>query len=197
MPTPFDMLSQAQKDAFYGRVQQLGFDLTALAGGHLVTSGNGVRINGADREFVDHVKYKTLTSVDEIKRLLGVPDSTFKSSASDQHIRYVQPPKYADNKQMTLLALTQAERGDLETAAYAYLFGDSSKVTGWKNVINRLLLPRELSFVAYESITVKPGKPLILTNPSYTFGTVIIEQGGQIIVQSESKMDAQLLIKQS
>jgi len=197
MPTPFDMLSQAQKDAFYARVQQLGFDPTALAGSHLVTSGNGVRVTGAERAFAHHVKYKTLTSVDEIKRLLGVPDSAFKGSTSDQHVRYVPPPKYADNKQMTLLALTQAERNDLEAAAYAYLFGDSSKVAGWKDVINRLLLPRELSFVAYECITVKPGMPLILTNPSYTFGTVIIEQGGEIIVQSESKMDAQLLIKQS
>jgi hypothetical protein len=197
MPTPFDRLSPAQKDAFYARVQQLGFDPGALAGSNLVTGGSGVRINGAAREFANHVKYKTMTSVDEIKRLLGVPDSAFTSGASDQHIRYSPPPGHADNRQMTFLALTQPERNDLESAAYAYLFGDSTKVAGWRDVINRLLLPRELSFVAYESVTVKPGSPLYITHPSNTFGTIIIEQGGEIIVEADSNMDVQLLVKET
>jgi len=195
MPTHFDQLSQAHKDAFNDRVQQLGFDPKVIAGSHLVTSGGGMRIHGAAAEFASHVVYKTISSVDEVKRLLGVPDAAFKKGTPDHHLKYLPTPAHAANPGMTLMALTEPERNDLESAAYAYLFGDSTKVAGWRDSIDRLLLPRELSFVAVEKVTVKPGSPLYISNPSYTFGVVEIEPGGTIIVQADSAVSIQLLVK--
>jgi hypothetical protein len=195
MPTRFDGLPQAQKDAFNQRVQQLGFDPKVIAGSHVTTSGGGCRIHGATTEFGNYVKYKTMSSVDEVKRLLGVPDAAFKKGTSDHHLKYPPVPAYATKTGMSLMGLTEPERNDLEAAAYAYLFGDSSKVAGWRDVIDRLLLPRELSFVAVETVVVTPGSPLYITNPSYTFATVEIKPGGQIIVESDSSVDVQLLVK--
>ena len=196
MPSPFDALSKTQKDAFNSRVQQLGFDPKAIAGSHIVTKGSGLEIHGSVPEFASNVKYKTFTSIGEVKRLLGVPDATFKNGTSDSHIKYLPVPSYAAKSDVTLAGLTEEERNDLENATYAYLFGDSDKVKGWTDTINRLMLPRELSFVAAESVTVTPSSPLYITNPSYTFGTVTIEPGGQIIVKSDSAVNVQVLIKQ-
>lgn len=191
----FDTLSSEQKDLFYERVAQLGFDPAALRGSNILTGGTGLRISGAANAFANYVRYKTLTSIDEVKRLIGIPDSTFERGASDAHIKYVPPPRYGDSTSVTFLALTQAEKDELENAAYAYLFGNSTKVAAWRGPINRLLLPRELSFVAVENVVVKPGSPLYLTNPSYTFGAVTIEQGGQIIVQADTSVNAKLVAK--
>ena len=195
MPSPFDTLSTAQKDAFNSRVQQLGFDPKAIAGSHIVTKGAALEIHGSVPEFANHVKYKTFSSISEVKRMLGVPDAAFKAGTSDGHIKYPEPPAYASKADVTLAGLSEEERNDLEAATYAHLFGDSSKVDGWTDTINRLMLPRELSFVAAESVTVTPSSPLIITNPSYTFGTVTIEPGGQIIVKSDSAVNVQVLIK--
>jgi hypothetical protein len=197
MPSRFDTLTQAQKDAFNDRVQQLGFDPKAIAGSHIVTGGGGLRIHGAAAEFANHVKYKTISSIDELKRLLGVPDAAFKKGTPEHHLKYLPPPTYSAKPAVTLLALTEPERNDLEAATYAYLFGDSSKVAAWRDTIDRLLLPREVSFVAVENVTVTPSNPLIIRNPSYTFGTVTIEPGGEIIVESDSSVHAQLLVKES
>jgi hypothetical protein len=188
----FDTLSTEQKNAFNERVAQLGFDPASLRNTSIVTGGSGLSISGADRQFANHVRYKTFSSVDDVKRVLGVPDSAFERGTSDQHIKYLPAPRFAAR---STLALTRAEQDDLENATYAYLFGNSQKVQAWREPINLLLLPRELSFVAAENVTVKPGAPLYLKNSSYTFGTVTIEQGGQIVVQADTSLNAQLIVK--
>jgi hypothetical protein len=191
----FDTLSDEQKNAFRERVAQLGFDPESLRDTSIVTSGSGLSISGADREFAKYVRYKTFSSIDDVKHVVGVPDGAFQRGTSDQHIKYLPAPRHADSTEVTYLALTQQEQDDLENATYAYLFGNSQKVQRWRDSINRLLLPRELSFVAAENLTVKPGAPFKITNPSYTFGTVTIEQGGQIVVQADSTLNAQLIVK--
>ena len=197
MPSPFDTLSQEQKDAFNSRLKQQGFDPTALAGGHILTSGDGCRIHDADPQYAKYVKYKTISSIDEVKQVLGVPNAAFAKSGSDDHLKskYLPPPPYAGKSDVTLSALTPEEENDLDEVTYAYLFGNSDKVAGWADVINRLKLPRELGFVAAESVTVKPGSPLYITYPSYTFGVMTIEPGGQVIVQSDSSVSIQRLVK--
>lgn len=191
----FDTLSSEQKHAFEERVAQLGFDPASLRGTHIVTGGDGLSISGADRQFANHVRYKTFSSVDEVKRVLGVSDTAFESGTADGHIKYLPAPRYAEGAQVTYLGLTRQEQDDLENATYAYLFGNSQKMQGWRDPINRLLLPRELSFVAAENVTVKPNAPLYLKNSSYTFGTVTIEQGGQVVVQADTSLNAQLIVK--
>jgi hypothetical protein len=191
----FDTLSQAQQDAFQQRVEMLGFNLNALPKAPIVTAEGGLRFSGAAAEFAPHVKYKTVSSVDEVKRLVGMPDSAFDKGTQDHHLRYLAPPPFAASREVTYLALSPPERGDLEAAAYAYVFGDSRKVAGWRDAIDRLLLPRELSFVAALDVVVTPQKPLYIVNPSYTFGTVTIEPGGAIIVQADSSVNVQLLVK--
>ncbi len=197
MPSAFDTLSQAQKDAFNSRVKMLGFDPGSLADSDIVTGGGGCHIHGAVPEYAKNVKYKTVSSIDEAKKLLGVPDESFKRGTSDDHLKYPPLPAYAGKPDLTLSALTHEEETDLEDAAHAYLFGHSGKVAGWADTINRLLLPRELSLVAAQSVTVTPGNPLYIRDPSYTFGVVTIEPGGQIIVQADSSVNVQLLVKKS
>lgn len=185
MPS-FDSLTQEQQDAFLDRVQQLGFG-PEIAETSIVT--------GDAHEFAANLRYKTISSVDELKRLVGIPDSSFEAGASDDHLTYPPVPRYAA-RWSTYLALSMPEREELERAAYAYLFGDSSKVAGWKDVIERLLLPREISFMAAGNVTVTPDHPLRITHPSNTFGVVTIEPGGTIIVETDSTMNVQLLVKE-
>lgn len=135
-----------------------------------------------------------VASIAELKRLSGVPND-----GKDDHIDY---------QEITLLksGLTakNLKREDLDNdsmqliqkAASAYILGNSEKVKDYEDLINAAMFPGNAVVFTAENLYVKSGQTVVLGgsgNPEiYNFGTITVEQGGQIQVIGNVQLTCQI-----
>lgn len=137
-----------------------------------------------------------VNSIAELKAIGGIADSHFET-AGDKHVNYPEGQLKTD----LTAAISRARADDcaleslihpdddeiIDRAMMAYVYGDSSKVKGFEEVINALKFPAQILVTVGEDITVTKDTPLIIGKDSpyvqggkAVFGTVTVEQGGQI-----------------
>lgn len=137
-----------------------------------------------------------VNSVAELKAIGGVADIHFKASG-DKHVNYPDGQlktdvpaaisrARADNCALESLIHPDDEKV-IDQAMIAYVHGDSSKVKNFEEVINALRFPTQILVTTGEDITVTKANPLIIGKDSpyvsggkAVFGTVTVEEGGQI-----------------
>ncbi|MCQ0090813.1 hypothetical protein FGD77_03390 [Roseovarius sp. M141] len=141
-------------------------------------------------------KLVEVNSIAELKAIGGIADSHFKT-AGDKHINYPEAqlktdvPEAIGRARADSCALESLIHPDDEAtinqAMMAYVHGDSSKVKGFEDVINALKFPTQILVTVGEDITVTKDNPLIIGQDSphvdggkAVFGTVTVEEGGQI-----------------
>jgi len=130
-----------------------------------------------------------IPDIDTLKRIGGIPDARFQSAGWEDSL----PKPLAATPGM--LAAAQPHSKDICAALYAYVYGDSSKVTDYRDSLNRLRFPMKVAVFAAENVVVTRENPLIIEdaeghdNPvSLVFGKVTIMPGGQIIWKTTGKL---------
>jgi|GEM_PF-1613010 hypothetical protein len=163
-------------------------------------SGNGVVLSSNVNE--SHYApsgWVMATSIKDLKDKLGVKDDEIDAGTkSDHHINYPPEPSstllklHKDSPdgcsfERNLHENYKQDAHHLANATLAYVMGHSQKVKKYEDAINKVSFPKPMTIPVFaaENVTVSPGNPLILKSEDnkpivVNFGTVTVEQGGEI-----------------
>jgi hypothetical protein len=192
-------LTPAQQQAFEDRLKELGIDSS-----HVVASlntgdtpGPTYLSNDPAHDSAIEPQALTINNVDDLKRLGGIADSEYDSGQMDHH--QPVPPEWPQEKNEHALAdLEPHERANLRQAFTSYVYGHSARVASYATAINNNFFPLDAAVYAVLDVTVTPQQPLIISgnNAGANFGTVTIEPGGQIIVETDATLTCQQMVMQ-
>jgi hypothetical protein len=208
MPAKFDALSEQQKADFWARVKKWGLT-PADVHPELDTREIGPQtfISGSDPG--SHVKTKpfTITSVEHMKSLVGIPDESFASGKMrDRTVNY---PQALPDHRTQLLAqapnlcwlkdrLTEDEHEDVRNSWLAYLVGNSQKISApMVDMINAVHFPALGAVAAVQNINVAPGTTHTFGTPgdkvmqTIVIGVLTIQPGGSIAFASPCALEIQ------
>lgn len=211
MAKAFAGLNDDHMARFNAKMERLGLNPDALTHeGELVTGATpGPTVLSGDPD-QSHLP-PTLVRVNDVahlKALSGLPDEHYVSrKLSDRTVEYPAP---LDERRAQIVAesrnqcdleyrLNDDELRDVRRAARAYVMGHSEKVKSHEPVINAMLFPTQLAVFAGESIVVTKDKPLIITGDhpvSLNYGSITVEDGGQIIIQVTAEITSQVFTQQ-
>ena len=206
MADEFDALSDDQKQAFRGRMAAMGLAPDTLSHqGTLVTGATpGPTILSGDPA-ESHVPptLVTVNSIAELKALHGIPDEHYTvKGVADVAVDY---PDELPQHRMKLTdtapdicalrdSLKEDERDQIVKAAKAYVLGNSEKVAAYEPLINAAMFPMQVAVICIPAIVVSSGSPLVITGSkpvSACYGTITVEPGGQIIIETQTNLTAQ------
>lgn len=206
MPKTFNDLTPDQQAAFWADVKRWGLEESDVpAESNTGLLGSNASISSLPDSNVQ-TKPFTLTSVEHMKEMVGIPDELFASGKMrDRMVSYPedlpadrmqlvgQAPNYCALKD----SLTEAEHDVVTQAWLAYLVGDSRKISpGMVSLINAVHFPAIVAVAAVQNITVA-------ANTVYTFGSpgaamqvipigiLTIEEGGSIAFASPCTLQCQ------
>jgi hypothetical protein len=200
MPSKFDDLSEQQKADFWATVNKWGLT-PADVHPEIDTSQIGPQsfISGSDPGSQVKTKPFTITSVQHMKSLVGIPDESFTSGRMrDRTVNY--PQALPDHRTQLLVQapnncwlkdrLTEDELEDVSNSWLAYLVGNSKKISApMVDMINAVHFPVVGAVAAIEKLNVasgttytfgKPGDPM----QTIVIGILTIEPGGAIAFAS-------------
>ncbi|MCG7409289.1 hypothetical protein MH117_17870 [Paenibacillus sp. ACRRX] len=144
--------------------------------------------------------YVTINSVDEFKEFGGNPDHLYTSGVMQEH-HNVADDWPAAKTSLAYSELSPHEKAAICHAYTAYIYGNSQKVQSYRDVIQKHYFPAQLAVLAAEDVVVKSGDQLILSGDgdapiTYSFNTITVEAGGQIINTGQATLLANVLTQQ-
>jgi hypothetical protein len=193
-------LTEEQQKKFEKRLKELGLNPS-----HVVpelrtgaTPGPTYLSNNPDIESAIPPQILTFTSLDEVKRLGGIPNGDYTSGRIEEHHKALPPWPEVKNNLMPE-DLTAEENRNIAGALLRYVYGNSEKFKSYKTIIEKHVFPLEIAAFAVENVIVDPEHPLILTGSihTYVFGIVTIKPGGQIICEVDADMTCQKMISEN
>lgn len=138
-------------------------------------------------------------NLNQFKVWIGMPNSLFEeevfSFTKELPSNSCIPESFADKSSFSL-----AEEKDIQRASYAYLFGNSKLVDGYKEIIEKFYAPFEVAVCAIEKIVIESGGSLIIqgSRPALLILRELeILQGGNIKIYAPTNMTVQKLYKLS
>ncbi|CAH1195778.1 hypothetical protein PAECIP111893_00756 [Paenibacillus plantiphilus] len=154
-----------------------------------------------DHDSVIKPTYVTIQNIDEFKQFGGNPDEVYHNNLMAEH----HAPLAACDAALTSLPysdLSVTQKSDLCQAYQTYIYGNSQNVQSYKDALQKHFFPAQLAVFAAQDVVVTKDNPLILSGngdqpASFSFGTVTIQPGGQIINQANATLLADNLIQQT
>jgi hypothetical protein len=206
MPKTFNDLTPEQQAAFWADVKRWGLEESDVqAESNTGELGSNASISSLPDSNVK-TKPFTLTSVEQMKEMVGIPDELFASGKMRDRLVSYPEDLPADRLQLVAQApnfcalkdsLTDDEHDVISQAWLAYLVGDSRKISpAMVSMINAVHFPAVVAVAAVQNITVTPGQV-------YTFGSLgaamqvipigilNIEAGGSIAFASPCTLQCQ------
>jgi hypothetical protein len=82
--------------------------------------------------------------------------------------------------------MTDEEKGLAQSAAEAYMMGNSKKLAAWEPLLNAMFFPSQMTVFAGGDIVVAANSQLVIDaqNPTLTATSITVEYTGQIVVQT-------------
>jgi len=208
MPGNLASLSSAQRANFEAAQTRLRLRPDQLAHtGLLKTSDFGGKIVLTTQPGQSHIEPVIVPfhSLAELKQMVGVPDEHYTAGTySDRHIEYpppVTPQRLAflqDSKNICDLRthLTDDEHANLETAARAFVLGNSAKVAAYAPLLDAHYAPSTLAVFAGDALHVEAGQTVEIKSPdgkpvALNFAAIQVDAGGQIRVLCQASITAQ------
>jgi hypothetical protein len=190
-------LNAEHQSNFNNRLKELGMDPS-----HVVpelrtgdTPGPTYLSNHPDFESAIPPRSLTIDTVDDLKRLAGVPDADYEAGLMETHHEPLEAwPQEKNAHAREDLSVEENER--VRQALITHVYGHSETVASYRDVLNNHFFPMEGAVFAVLDVTVDPGHPLVLkgNNHAYDFGTVTIKKGGQIIFETDATMTCQRMV---
>lgn len=195
MANSFSSLPPDQVNNFNIHLKTLGLDPSAVHA--TLTTANGPLVLSSDegRSRVRGTRV-AVNDLDELKRLAGIPDEAFDRGRTEVQRSLAAPPDVS-RARLSRAELDDQERQQLREGLLAYVFGRSTRVAAYKPAVEAHFFPLQVTLFAAQDVTVTPGNPLIITGQQpvgVNFGTVTVERGGQIIVETDATITIQSLV---
>lgn len=192
-------LTEEQQRNFDNRLKELGLNQSHVVAELRTGATPGPTYLSSHPDFESAIPPQILTfnSLDDVKRLGGIPDEQYDNALMEEH--YELPPAWPEEKNDLASEELQAEENrNIRQAFIAYVYGHSDRVKSYKNIIEKHFFPMEVAAFAVLDVVVDPDHPLILKGPNqtYNFGTVTIKPGGQIICEADVNMVVQNMVKE-
>lgn len=193
----FSDLSADQQEAFRARLALAGIDprsVPALIGpdthaGQLVASMN-------PRESTFKAHPLVVDDVERLKGLVGVPDADYEAGLMVDH--HPVPDPWPETRDITREELTREERHQVHQAHLNYLFGNSARVSSYRQMINSVEYPRTIPVYAAQDVVItKENSPFRIADPEsgHVYGVVTIYAGGSIQFEGHADFNCQQLVK--
>ncbi|MEO7269435.1 MAG: hypothetical protein ABIW49_09565 [Knoellia sp.] len=194
---PLSDLTDSQQAAFRARLAQAGIepaDVVALVG---PDTHPGQLIASPDPE-VSTIRphLMTVEDVGKLKELAGIPDSHYTSGLMEEHHRI--PDEWpGERSQLTRKEASAEELAEIHHAHLVWLYGNSSRVESYRDVINAMDYPKVIPvFAAEELVITTANSPYVITAESgHIYGVVTIYAGGSIKFEGNVDFHCQKMIK--
>jgi len=168
-----------------------------------ITTANGPTYISAHPEHNSVIQptFVTVPSIDDFKEFGGNADELYATNQLDVHHAPLGEWD-ASRTEVPYSELTPQEKADLCHAYKTYIYGHSQTVQSYKDALQKHYFPTQLAVLAAQDVVVTPGNPLILAGngdqpASFSFGTITIEPGGQIINQANATLLVDNLVQQT
>ena len=184
-------LSQEQQQNFSAFNQRLGFESAAPSTFPLEAKNGRLLLSKDPSKSSVPPKMISVKNIDELKDLINALDP-----GSDEHVDYLPSLNLAQVKSKS--ELHKDQRLQLKKTALSYVVGNPDKVgNDNKELINKMSFPLTLAAFATENYTVKSGEVLTLSDGTVNnFGTLTVEEGGQVESDGTAYLTCQNLIQQ-
>ncbi|NRN27203.1 hypothetical protein [Photorhabdus heterorhabditis] len=133
----------------------------------------------------------TVQTIQELKRLGGVPDSDYGPGGMEPH--HPLPEPYSAER----LANVTGNHADLCKAFSAYIYGDSALVKDYEDILNAKRFPLKVALYGGDSIIISADKPLIIQSRDnhgeplvLVYEQITVEPGGKIIYRTNGAVQA-------
>ncbi|EQC00979.1 hypothetical protein [Photorhabdus temperata] len=140
----------------------------------------------------------TVQTIQELKKLGGVPDSDYGPGKMEPH--HPLPEPFSAER----LANAPGNHIDLCKAFRAYIYGNSALVKDYEDIINAKRFPMKVALYSGDSITVAASNPLIVQSQDghgepvvLVYKQITIEPGGQIIYRTNGTVQTNIIAKVS
>lgn len=194
---PLSDLTDSQRAAFRARLAQAGIepaDVVPLVGpdthpGQLVASPD-------PEASTIRPHMLTVEDVDTLKQLAGIPDSHYASGLMEEHHRI--PEEWpSERRQLTRAQASAEELAEIHHAHLVWLYGNSSRVDSYRDVINAMDYPKLIPvFAAEELVITAANSPYVITAESgHIYGLVSIYAGGSIKFEGNVDFHCQKMVK--
>ncbi len=198
-------LSEVQKASFRAAITRLGLSADHLTHDDTLVTGPGpTHLSGDPKESKLTPTLIPVRSIAEIKKLGGIPDESYTSGKlSDRAIHY--PAEFPQSRHHLVRSaanvcdlqdqLSPEEHAAINSAAAAYVQGNSQKVKSYEPILNALFFPAHVAAFVGDSITVTAGNPLIIGGSVpvvLNYAKVTVDPGGQIICNVQTTWNVQV-----
>ena len=168
-------LSKEQQTDFDSYNEKLGFSKEVVSQFPSSSKAGAVVLSADPAKSSVPPKVITVNNLDELKELIGMPETDTHSFMDHSFIRELLEKKNDGD-------LTKDDRHNVKLGATSYILGNSSGLKGTAmTTIYKAMFPMTLAAFTAENFTVTPENPLVLGDGTVNnFGTVTVEEGGQI-----------------
>jgi hypothetical protein len=196
---PLSDLMPEQQKAFHDRLKELQMDPSRVLAKIAPETHSGPIVLSADpTESSVEPHIVTVTSLDEVKRLAGNPDSDFENGVLAEH-HEIQPPWPAALTGRAASELTAEQNRQIHAAEIAYIYGNSKHHQSYKAIIEQHKYPADFAVFAAEDVCLDASNsPLIIKSESaHNYGTLTICEGGSIKFEANAVLTVQKMVKLS
>lgn len=192
-----ESLSPEQQEAFKDRLKELRMDPAKVLSEISPDTHQGPIVLSIDPDR-SHVPphHVTVDSIDEVKRIAGNPDADFESGKMQEH-HQIPPDCPSEILAADPGTLNADQNAMVDLAERAYIYGNSARVTSWREAIDRHRFPVTFAVFAAESVCLdSSNSPLIIDSHSaHNFGTLKVCKGGWIQVAENGTMTIQNFVR--
>jgi len=194
---PLSDLTPEQQKNFNDRLKELQMDPSKVLRKITPQTHPGPIVLSADpaeSSIAPHIV--TMTSLDEVKRLAGNPDSAFENGTMLEHHAIQQPwPAELNGKAPTELKAEHNRR--IHAAEMAYIYGNSKHHASYKTIIEQHKYPADFAVFAAEDLCLDAtNSPFIIKSDSaHNYGTITICEGGSMKFEANATLTVQKMVR--
>ncbi len=138
-------------------------------------------------------------SLDELKELAGVADEQYNSGKQQRHMHEDLPSWDSSKSNAKIADLSAEDNSSIAKAFKTYVYGDSTKVSSYKDVIENNYFPMTLAVYAGNTLTVPENTayPITGSNAVATWETVTLKKGASLDFQVNAHWTIQNMVVES
>lgn len=194
---PLKDLTPEQQKAFHDRLKELQISPSQVVERLTPQTRSGPVVLSADpTESAIPAHIVTVTSLDEVKRIAGHPDSLFETGKMADHYE-VQPewPHHLNGRAPS--ELTAEQNRQINAAEMGYIYGNSHHHKSYKHIIEHHKYPAQFAVFAAEDVCIDASNsPFIIKgDTAHNYGTLTICDGGQLVFQGNAVLTVQKMVK--
>jgi hypothetical protein len=152
-----------------------------------VGAGQTLRLDPSSRELGMHLNSVEPRNLDEVKEVLGVPDSAFVG-ATPRFGRFSSPRPHPGTAVEERLTLEQ------RAALNEYIYGNSKSVVGWKSVLDQWVISEAIRWGvwAFYDIDVGPHAVLEVNSAGLLCNTLSVHYSGLVRVVGQGPIKVEM-----